>query len=103
MGAGIALSSLVAVFAARFGGTPIAGLLLLALFASAAFALQARLEGNWRLPSVVALASGAACLAAGLFASPPGPAFIPNLIPFAGAAFWLAFLTDGRPLCGVQR
>jgi hypothetical protein len=96
VGAGIIVSTLVAVLAAESGWLVLAGPLLLALTVVSADLLQSRLRGGSSGPSLAALLLGGAFLLAGVIVAFREPSLVPTLIPICGSAAWVTLLRPQR-------
>jgi hypothetical protein len=104
VGAGIVVSTLIAVRAAGSGWWVLAGPLLLALAVVSADLLDSRLRGESSGPSWAALILGGAFLLAGSIVTHRDPSLVKTLIPVLGTASWVTLLlrpAGRRRTCGV--
>jgi hypothetical protein len=101
VGAGILLSSLVAVRATHYGWWVLAGPLLLALAVVSADVLGSRLRGESSAPSPAALLLGGSFLLASWIVALRDPGLVKSLLPILGAASGVTLLrpAGGRKPC----
>jgi hypothetical protein len=92
VGAGIVVSTLIAVLAARSGWLILGGPLVLALAVVSADVMDSRLRGESSGPSRAALLLGGAFLLASAIVALRDPSLVKMLIPVFGAAGWVTLL-----------
>lgn len=92
VGAGIILSTLVAVLAGESRWLVLGAPLLLAIVVVGADVLDSRLRGESSGPSPAALILGGSFLLAGLIVTLGDPSLVKALIPVIGAAGWVTLL-----------
>lgn len=92
VGAGIIVSTLIAVLTAESGWWVLAGPLLLASTFVGTDILDSRLKGELAGPSWAALLSGSTLLLAGLIVALRDPSLVKTLIPVLGPSVWIANL-----------
>jgi len=102
VGAGIIVSTLVAVLGTESGWSVLASPLLLALTVVSADVLHSRLKGRSSGPSWAALLLGGAFLLAGMIVG-RDPSLVSTLIPICGSAAWITLLLhpEGRSTHGA--
>jgi len=91
VGAGIVLSTLIAVLGGKTGWLFLAGPLFLALAVVSADVLHSRLKGRSSGPSWAAVLLAGAFLLAGMIVS-RDPNLVSTLIPICGSAAWITIL-----------
>lgn len=96
VGAGIVVSTLIAVLAAQAGWLVMAGPLLLALAVVSADVLDSRVRGESSGPSVASLMLGGAFLLAGLIVTLRDPGLVKTLIPVIGGASCVPLLLRSK-------
>ncbi len=98
VGAGIVLSTLIALLAAKSGWWVLTGPLLLALAVVSADVWDSRLRGKSSRPSWAALILGGAFLMAGLIVTLRDPSLVKTLLPIFGAlcSVTLLFRSEGQ-------
>lgn len=89
VGAGIVISTLVAVRTADAGSLALTGPLLLALAVAGADMLESWSRGNSSGPSAAALFLGGAILLAGSLVTFRDPNLVKTLLPVMGAPAWI--------------
>jgi hypothetical protein len=98
VGAGIVVSTFIAVLAAESGWLVLAGPLLLALAVVSADVVDSRRRGKSSRPSWRALFLGGSFLWAGLIVALRDPSLVKTLLPVFGAAAWATLLLrPGNP------
>jgi hypothetical protein len=101
LGAGILISTLLAVRTAPFGRWVLSGPLFLALTVVGADLFRSRLQGRSSSPSWAALLLGGAFLSAGAIVALREPRLVTTLLPITGSAAWVTLVLR-RPEGGCE-
>jgi hypothetical protein len=102
IGAGLLVSTLVAVLAAESGWWVLTGPLLLAASVVAADVLDSRLRGDSSSPSRGALLWAGMFLVTGIIVTLRDPRLVKTLLPVIGSSTWITILLRSRggfPVC----